>query len=176
MKMKTFYLLLFSVAFPLVAAEEKIVKKEALPENAVLIIVKPQKSELVRGEEIDVEVFVQNRTSEPIEIPPPLVSKDGYSLTVVEFDVRTFKVEGDQLESISAEVSSSGPTDYSYQSLGAGMSKRFKFRWKCPDEDFDLLSLKIQFIIEGAIRSGQTTIIQKNVNKPHMATPKKPSD
>ena len=173
--MKTFCLLLLSVAFQLVAAEEKTVEKQALPENAVLIIVKPQKSELARGEEIDVEVFVQNRTSEPIEIPP-IDSKDGYSSTVVDFDVRTFKVEGDQLESISAEVSSSGLTCLSNQFLDARMSKRLRFRWKCPDEDFDLLSLKIQFFIEGAFRSGQTTITQKNANNAEMATPSKPSN
>ena len=175
MKMKTFYLLLLSIAFPLVAAEEKTVEKQALPENAVLIIVKPQKSELARGEEIDVEVFIQNRTAEPIEIPP-IVIKDGYSSTDVHFDVRTFKMVGDQLESISDEVSSSGLTCLSNQSLEARMTKRFKFRWKCPDEDFDLLSLKIQFFIEGAFRSGQTTIILKNANKSDMATPRKPSD
>ena len=173
--MKTFCLLLLSVAFQLVAAEEKTVEKQALPENAVLIIVKPQKSELARGEEIDVEVFVQNRTSEPIAIPP-IDSKDDYSSTVVDFDVRTFKVEGDQLESISAEVSSSGLTCLSNQFLDARMSKRLRFRWKCPDEDFDLLSLKIQFFIEGAFRSGQTTITQMNANKAEMATPSKPSN
>ena len=147
-------------AFQIGTAEEEAVEVRTLPEDAVLIVVRPEKSKVARNEQIDVEVFIRNSYGEAIEVPPS-VTKDGYSSTIVDFDVRTFRIEGDQLEPQSEGVASSGLTCLPYRSLEPWKSKRYKFRWTCPDENFDLLSLKVRFFIEGRFRSGETTLTQK---------------
>ena len=146
------------------SAEEQSNEEKPLPDSAVLIVIKPEKSEVARGEEIDLEVFVKNTSWSSIEVPPS-VTHDGYSSTIKDLTFTTFKIEGDQLESVSQGSSSSTVTDISYRTLTPQKAIRYKFRWKCPDEDFDLLSLKIQFLIGGAFRYGQTTVTLKNANR-----------
>jgi len=173
--MKILPAILIAATLQLGSAEEQPVEEKPLPESAVLIVLKPEKSELAKGEEIDLEVFVMNTSSDSIQVPPS-VTHDGYSSTAVDFLVRTFEIKDDQLESGSRSTSSSSLTDFSYRSLAPQKTKRYKFRWKCPDKDFDLLSLKVQFFIGGAFRCGQTTIILKNANKSEKATPRRLSD
>lgn len=149
-------------------------------DDNIQIVVMPSAVEVSKGDEVDLEVFIVNNTSKPITAPPALNNnKDGYSNASVSLYPKAYRFEGTKLMEFGGGILHQAVVDGGSARIDALSSKRYKFKWKCSYENFNVIVIDIEmFAGEESQRTSVafTPKIQKKANKPEMATPRKPSD
>jgi hypothetical protein len=136
-------------------------KIEALHLDIYLVVL-PTTNRIAKGDDVDLNVYVVNDSSQAIDCPPSTdIDHDGYSDTPRTLFPRCFRFNGQELESFGDGHEARLLTDMGQSRIGRNMSKHYKFKWKCSSENFDVITLDVELFIAGKLRRGTVTFLPK---------------
>ena len=121
------------------------------------MIVIPATALVVEGQDIDLDVYVRNGTSEPVKVVRSHL-RDGYSHPDVTYEYRSYRNVDGHLMPISEGPAIHGVLDQGPVPLAPGATKRYKLRWTCPKPPFDFLILSVRFDVGEFSWRGTTTL------------------
>jgi hypothetical protein len=123
----------------------------------VRVIVKPEKSLILPGEEIDLEIIVYNQSGKVATVPESFIL-DGYDNLHIDFDADFFLVSNDGFKVRGTAHVGMGPPHLASVPLKPLKFKKYRIKWIAPDKDFDFIALSATLSANGELISGETTL------------------
>lgn len=136
-------------------------KVEALHLDIHLVVL-PSSNLIANGDEVQLDVFVVNDSSQSIDCPTSTdFDHDGYSDATRTLYPRYFRFNGKELENFGGGAQSHTFMDADRSRIDRQKSKHYKFKWKCSCENFDVITLDVEILIADKVRRGTVTFLPK---------------